>query len=65
MFFLGQKTMPFDVSFIFETIGLGNGTFQNLFLIAITATVQCPSVIGFPWNVMSGTSQTSPKGQGF
>lgn len=64
MFFLCQRTMPFVVSFIFEAIGLGNGTFTNFFLMAIIATVQCPSAIGFPWNVMPGTPHTSPEAQG-
>jgi hypothetical protein len=47
--------------FIFEAIGLGNGTLVESFCILVTTIIHVPGVIELPWNVMPTTPHTTPK----
>jgi hypothetical protein len=58
--FLCHMTIPFVVSFIFEAVGLVDGTFTKHFLIPITTMLQIPGSIRLPWKVMRCTPQISP-----
>jgi len=49
------------MSFVFEAVGLGNGTLVESFFILVTTTIHVPCVIMLSWNVMPTTPHTTSK----